>query len=320
MDVSVMWQLQQLAQFRAVYEHGSVSAAARALGLSQPALSRSLQKLEETLGAALFQRHTRSLRPTELAGVLHRQAVRVLDEAAGLDRLIERYHDGLAGLVRIGCGPFVPDILSQQLAVALPRAGAGLRLDVHADHFEALLEGLYAYRYDFLVYDGRKLQRQPDHDDGVIVPLMRMPLRVVAPSRWLEGAERLAASDEGAALELIARRPWALPRVAPEYRLQTAAWFQHELVRRRGAEFQMGNISSCLALCRAGRAITIAPDTLIAAEVAAGTLCVLPVDLDVAVETSAYRLRSRPLPEAAARVWRLIVAAGVSLQEEGGSG
>ena len=61
-----MWQLHHLAQFRAVYEHGSVSAAARALGLTQPALSRSLQKLEESVGAALFQRHTRALRPTDL--------------------------------------------------------------------------------------------------------------------------------------------------------------------------------------------------------------------------------------------------------------
>ncbi|QJX01725.1 LysR family transcriptional regulator [Alcanivorax sp. IO_7] len=52
------WQLQQLIQFRAVYEHGSLSAAARALGVSQPALSRALAKLEEELGAALFQRHT----------------------------------------------------------------------------------------------------------------------------------------------------------------------------------------------------------------------------------------------------------------------
>ena len=59
------WQLQQLIQFRAVYEHGSLSAAARALGVSQPALSRALAKLEEELGAALFQRHTRALRPTE---------------------------------------------------------------------------------------------------------------------------------------------------------------------------------------------------------------------------------------------------------------
>lgn len=303
-----MWQLQQLAQFRAVYEHGGISAAARALGLSQPALSRSLQKLEHSLGAALFQRHTRALRPTELADALHRQAVRLLDEAAGLDRLVERYHDGLAGLVRIGCGPFVPDILSQQLAPALHRAGAALRLDVQSDHFEALLEGLYGYQYDFLVYDGRELARPLDRDDGVIVPLLRMPLRVVAPARWLTGGARLAGSDESAARDLICQRPWALPRVAPEYRLQTAGWFQSELRRRRGAEFQLGTISSCLALCRAGQAITVAPDTLIAADLAAGTLRVLPVELGVAVETSAYRLRSRPLSDAAGRVWRWLEA------------
>ncbi|MBM1144069.1 MAG: hypothetical protein CL543_18035 [Alcanivorax sp.] len=48
------WQLQQLIQFRAVYEHGSLSAAARALGVSQPALSRALAPdilIEEELAA-----------------------------------------------------------------------------------------------------------------------------------------------------------------------------------------------------------------------------------------------------------------------------
>ena len=51
-----MWQLQELTRFRAVYEHGSLSAAARALGPSQPALSRSLQRLEQSAGAPLFER------------------------------------------------------------------------------------------------------------------------------------------------------------------------------------------------------------------------------------------------------------------------
>ncbi|HAS30487.1 MAG TPA: LysR family transcriptional regulator, partial [Alcanivorax sp.] len=89
-----MWQLQELTRFRAVYEHGSLSAAARALGLSQPALTRSLQRLEQSAGAPLFERHTRSLRPTELARTLHRQVNRILDDAAGLDRLVEAFHDG----------------------------------------------------------------------------------------------------------------------------------------------------------------------------------------------------------------------------------
>ncbi|MTI52705.1 MAG: LysR family transcriptional regulator [Alcanivorax sp.] len=305
-----MWQLQELARFRAVYEHGSLSAAARALGLSQPALTRSLQRLEQSAGAPLFERHTRSLRPTELADTMHRQVTRILDEAGGLDRLVEAFHDGRSGLVRIGCGPFVPDLLSQRLAGPLQRSrgarGAGVRLEVHSDHFEALCEGLYAYRYDFLVYDGRKRDALPDHDDVEELPLVRLPLKVVAPAAWLSGNAAAAARDAEAALTFMAERPWALPRVAPEYRRRIAPWFRDLLVARRGAEFQMATISSCLALCRGGRAVTVAPLSLIEDDLEAGRFKVLPLDAGVTVSACAYRLRSHPLSQAAGEVWRLL--------------
>lgn len=302
-----MWHLQQLQQFQSVYEQGSLSAAARALGLSQPALSRALQKLEAEVGAPLFQRHTRALRPTQLAHLLYRQTTRVLRETAGLDRLVERFHAGREGLVRLGCGPFVPDILSQNLAVGLRRHGLRIHLDVHTDHFEALCEGLYAYRYDFLVYDGRQRADLPDRDDVVMEPLLHLPLRVVAPAQWLQGEAREAGTQESAARALMAGKPWALPRVAPEYGRRAEVWFQKMLVERRGAEFVMPTISSCLALCRAGRALTLAPDVLIQEDAAAGILTALPLDMGGSVQICVYRLRSRPLSEAAGRVWRLML-------------
>lgn len=304
-----MWQLQQLEQFQAVYEQGSLSAAARALGLSQPTLSRALQKLEAEVGAALFQRHTRALRPTELARLLYRQTTQVLRETAGLDRLVERFHAGREGLVRLGCGPFVPDILSRNLAAGLQHHGLRIHLDVHTDHFEALCEGLYGYRYDFLVYDGRRRTTLPDRDDVVMESLLSLPLRVVVPAQWLRGEARDARDQEAAARALMAGRPWALPRVAPEYGRYAEAWFREMLAARRGAEFVMPTISSCLALCRAGRALTLAPDVLVEEDVAAGILVALPLDMGVSVQTSAYRLRSRPLSEAAGRVWRLMLDA-----------
>ena len=305
-----MWQLQELTRFRAVYEHGSLSAAARALGLSQPALTRSLQRLEQSAGAPLFERHTRSLRPTELARTLHRQVNRILDEAAGLDRLVEAFHDGRSGLVRIGCGPFVPDLLAQRLAGPLQRSratmDAGVRLEMHSDHFQSLCEGLYAYRYDFLVYDGRKGSALPDRDDVEELPLVELPLQVVAPASWLVGKAAAALEDGDAAVAFMRGRPLALPRVPPEYRRQIAPWFRELLLARRGAEVQMATISSCLALCREGRAVTVAPRNLLEDDLRAGRLKPLPLDPGVTVSACAYRLRSHPLSQAASEVWRLL--------------
>ena len=250
------------------------------------------------------------MRPTELARTLHRQVNRILDEAAGLDRLVEAFHDGRSGPVRIGCGPFVPDLLAQRLAGPLQRSratmDAGVRLEMHSDHFQSLCEGLYAYRYDFLVYDGRKGSALPDRDDVEELPLVELPLQVVAPASWLVGKAAAALEDGDAAVAFMRGRPLALPRVPPEYRRQIAPWFRELLLARRGAEFQMATISSCLALCREGRAVTVAPRNLLEDDLRAGRLKPLPLDPGVTVSACAYRLRSHPLSQAASEVWRLL--------------
>jgi DNA-binding transcriptional LysR family regulator len=71
--------------FGAVVEHGSLSAAARALGLSQPTLGRHVEALEQALGMSLFERTLSGFRPTETALRLYepvRQAETALAEAS----------------------------------------------------------------------------------------------------------------------------------------------------------------------------------------------------------------------------------------------
>lgn len=294
-----MWQLQQLRHFVGVYEQGSVSAAARQLGLSQPALSRSLQRLEEAVGLALFQRDTHHLRATDFAESLYHQANRILQESAGLDRMVGRHREGKAGVVSIGCGPFVPDILMQLLSQeqVLPQ---GQRLDLQVGEFHVLQKGLYGYRYDFLVYDLRLKQRLPDQDDLVTHPLMPMPLRVVAPP---ELAESVCGADQEQLQAFVCQQRWALPRVSRNYRRETASWLSALMNDRGGPDYQLDTISSCLALCREGKAVTLAPDSMIASDVACGALSVLPLEAGVEARPSMYRLRSHPLSGPASRVW-----------------
>lgn len=64
-----------LPTFVAVYELGSVTAAAAQLHRTQPTLSYQLAQLEEAIGAPLFVRRARTLVPTELASQLHRLAI-----------------------------------------------------------------------------------------------------------------------------------------------------------------------------------------------------------------------------------------------------
>ena len=87
--------------FSAVVEQGSLSAAARKLGLSQPTLGRHIEALEQALGVSLFERTLSGLKPTEIALRLYEPvtgAQRALAEAA---IMAEGTSTALEGTVRI---------------------------------------------------------------------------------------------------------------------------------------------------------------------------------------------------------------------------
>src|SRR5258708_11986361 len=66
-----------LEAFRAVVDHRSVTAAAGAMGVTQPAVSTQIAKLEEMVGFALFERSGGRLKPTSEAMLFYAEAMRV---------------------------------------------------------------------------------------------------------------------------------------------------------------------------------------------------------------------------------------------------
>src|SRR6187431_1445370 len=80
------FDVQSLRVVKAIADEGSITAAAAALGYSQPAISQQLKRLERSLGVALIERVGRSVRLTEAGRILARHAPSVtsaLDAAAG---------------------------------------------------------------------------------------------------------------------------------------------------------------------------------------------------------------------------------------------
>lgn len=73
--------LQQLADFLAIVQHGSLHGAARATGQTQPALTKSLRRLEATLDTPLLDRHARGVAPNEAGRTFLAHARRVVAEA-----------------------------------------------------------------------------------------------------------------------------------------------------------------------------------------------------------------------------------------------
>lgn len=102
--------------FGAVVEHGSLSAAARALGLSQPTLGRHVEALEQTLGISLFERTLTGFRPTETALRLYEPVQQAQASLAEASLVAEGASAAPTGSVRITsstvmCHYVLPEIL-----------------------------------------------------------------------------------------------------------------------------------------------------------------------------------------------------------------
>lgn len=91
----------------AVLREGSLSGAARALGLTQPTIGRHLDALEQALGLVLFTRSGQGLRPTDAAEELRPHAEALEATAAALLRAASGARDAMAGVVRITASEIV---------------------------------------------------------------------------------------------------------------------------------------------------------------------------------------------------------------------
>ena len=99
MALEIGWELYR--SFLGVLAEGSLSAAARALGVAQPTLGRHVAALEKALGLALFTRSQAGLLPTEAALALRCYAETMASTAAALERIAASQGDGVRGAVRV---------------------------------------------------------------------------------------------------------------------------------------------------------------------------------------------------------------------------
>ena len=98
-------ELRHLEQIVAICRAGSFSAAAKALGISQPTLSKSISRLEAKLGVQLFERSSTNNRPTAYGQFVADHASSLLQSVTTLGHELEQMAKGEAGLLRIGVGP-----------------------------------------------------------------------------------------------------------------------------------------------------------------------------------------------------------------------
>ncbi|KQN48807.1 hypothetical protein ASE98_05315 [Pseudomonas sp. Leaf48] len=143
----------QLHHFVAVMDTGSLSAAAEAVHLSLPALSRSLKALEDELRVSLFDRSNRRLRPTPYAlEYLDRARRIVFDEREGA-RALSLMKNGAYGPLALGLGSSLAVDLLAPLINELISNGPNLRVQAQVESTDVLLDSLRREKLDFFVGD-----------------------------------------------------------------------------------------------------------------------------------------------------------------------
>ena len=115
-------ELRQLEAFAAVMSTGSVTAAGRLLGRSQPAISRLLQELEAEIGYALFSRSGPRVTPTEQGFLLYEDVERAL---AGMRQIRERAGEIARGQAQPLLIAATPALAAGLVPAALQRMQAG---------------------------------------------------------------------------------------------------------------------------------------------------------------------------------------------------
>lgn len=126
--------------FAAVAEHGSLSAAARAQGSSQPTLSRHIASLEEALGSRLFDRGRGGMALTQAGRDLVEHATQMADAAARFAVARDGRNFDLSGTVRITASQIVATYLLPPVLAGLRQAYPDIAVEVVAsDTTENLL-------------------------------------------------------------------------------------------------------------------------------------------------------------------------------------
>lgn len=123
-------KLTTLRDFMAVAERGSLRAAARALGIAQPALTRSIQELEKELGVTLFERSARGVVLTTFGEVFLRRSKAVQRELQRALDEIEQLRGGVTGQVRMCLSSVAHMAMLPNALASFRKRYAGVRLDI----------------------------------------------------------------------------------------------------------------------------------------------------------------------------------------------
>lgn len=286
-------ELRQLRYFVKIAELGSISRAARALFVAQPALSQQIAQLEAELGQPLLLRRHNGVRLTDQGAAFCERARHILKTVEEVPEVVNRSARGVAGSVSLGLPRSTCARLAHPLLAALRKQHPGIELQLSDELSGNLLPGLQAGRLDLAVLAS---DREAAQAEGV--PLVEEELFLIVPA-----ADPLRRPVPHADLPGL---PLALPAAQQGWRaVVDEALEAHGLALRPAVVANsVGVLANAVA---SGQAYSVLPHGAVADDVARGVLRAVSLDPPLWRRSHACHARGHTLGPAAHAVLELAV-------------
>lgn len=282
--------LRELRLFLAVARSGSIVKAANEIGLTQPALSKSIAELERTFGVRLFDRTNRGVTPTPHGEVLLRRATGVFEELRQAVDELGTLTDASRGELRLGGTPTM-------CAGLLPRAITSVlsnrpKFRFHVAELESGKLGSEVLTRSLDVGLGRE-QVVGANENLVFDRLFDDRLFIVA------GAHHPLAGRRSITLEEAAHQQWVLPTTEGS----VTAQFGSEL-RKQRLELPQSTVTTMSVLVRyeliaSNSFLTVMYGSVLRFGNVPKFLRVLPIALPAGIPVGILRLKNRTLAPSA---------------------
>ena len=143
--------IRTMQYYLAVVREGTISAAAEALHVAQPSLSRQMKELEEELGAPLFERGNRKITLTEEGMILRKRAEEMVRLMQMTEEEISQVKNHISGSVRIGAGESISFHYLSRAAARLFEEHPDIRFHITSGDTQDLMDELNNGLIDFAV-------------------------------------------------------------------------------------------------------------------------------------------------------------------------
>lgn len=251
--------LAQIEAFVEVARRGSVSRAAEALFVTQPALTARLKSLERQLGTPVLVRTGRGVRLSDAGRAFLPYAQRALEAVEEGARVVGDLGRGGTGQLALGAAPAVSTYVLPAILERLQAAYPSLQLAVRTGHSEEVLDLVLREQVEI------GLVRALRHPEIESIPLYEDELVLVAHPE-----HGFARSGEVAVGEIALERLILFDRTS-SYHDVTSAFLRQAGVIPRGV-MELDNIDAAKKMVRQGLGVALLPYTAVVEELAAGTL------------------------------------------------